>query len=89
MILDNKKHGKVGDELRKHLRAGVTFSAISQEFSIYGFDALKADLKTIDQARLLLCPLQSYENSGYCFESVAGDQSEIWFRNQLRPAASR
>jgi len=84
MILDNKKHGKVGDELRKHLQAGVTLSAISSEFSIYGFDALKSELKAIDHARLMLCPLQTNESKELAFESLAGDDSEVRYRNQLR-----
>lgn len=84
MILDNKKHGKVGDELRKHLQAGVTLSAISREFSIYGFDALKSELRAIDHARLMLCPLQTNESKELAFESLAGDDSEVRYRNQLR-----
>ena len=54
MLLDNKKNGKVGDELRKHLTDGTQLSVISGLFSIYGFDALKKELRHIDRLRLIL-----------------------------------
>ena len=55
MLLDNKKNGKVGDELRKYLTDGAKLSVISGLFSIYGFESLKKELRQIDGTRLVLC----------------------------------
>lgn len=84
MILDNKKHGKVGEELRKRLNSSTIFSAITPEFSVYGFEALRSELKTIAQARLLLCPTASNEDAAPVFANLNGDQTESRLRNQLR-----
>ena len=84
MLLDNKKHGKVGDELRKHLATGSKLAVISGLFSIYGFESLKKELRNIDSLRLLLSqnPMNSDEmNAG--FTSLAGDPFELRFKNQL------
>ena len=53
MLLDNKKNGKVGDTLRDNLQAGSNLAIITGLFSIYGFDALKKELNSVDQVRLL------------------------------------
>ncbi len=83
MILDNRKNGKVGDELRKHLLDGTKLSVISGQFSIYGFDALKSELKSLDSSRLLLCPTPKNDNSGPLFFGLAGDETETRLKNQL------
>ena len=87
MLLDNKKNGKVGDELRKHLTDGTKLSVISGLFSIYGFDALKKELRSIDSLRLILSqnPANS-DASGNGFASLAGDRFELRFKNQLDQA---
>ncbi len=84
MLLDNKKNGKVGDELRKHLTKGAKLSVISEQFSIYGFDALNSELKSIERARLLLCPSPINENAEPFFHGLSGDDAEIRLKNQLR-----
>ena len=81
MLLDNKKHGKVGDELRKQLVNGSNFSVIAGFFSIYGFDALKKELRTVRNTRLILN--RSQHENGAEFESLAGDPFELRFKNQL------
>lgn len=82
MLLDNKKNGKVGDELRKHLSDGTKLSVVSALFSIYGFEALKKELKSIDGARLLLCPEQNNDDTPR-FAALEGDEFELRFKNQL------
>lgn len=74
MLLDNKKNGKVGDELKKHLSAGKKLSVMSGLFSIYGFEALKKELKALDSARFLLFPTTSNENGedGATFPMLEG-----------------
>lgn len=83
MILDNKKNGKVGDELRKHLSAGARLSVISGFFSIYGFESLKKELKALDGIRLILSPGAVNDNAEPVFAALAGDEFELRFRNQL------
>ncbi len=83
MLLDNKKNGKVGDELRKHLSSGTKLSVMSSLFSIYGFESLKKELKSIDGVRLLLFPDSLNDNNVPCFPMLAGDEFELRFKNQL------
>lgn len=85
MLLDNKKNGKVGDELRKHLSNGAKLSVMSGLFSIYGFEALKKELKSVDGARFLLFPSSSNDNGDdvVTFPMLEGDDFELRFKNQL------
>lgn len=85
MLLDNKKNGKVGDELRKHLSTGTKLSVMSGLFSIYGFEALKKELKSVDGARFLLFPTSSNNNGDdvVTFPMLEGDDFELRFKNQL------
>ena len=87
MLLDNKKNGKVGDELRKHLAGGTKLSVISGLFSIYGFESLKSELRRIDSLRLILS--QNSTNNitqGLDLGSLVGDRFELRFKNQLNQA---
>lgn len=87
MLLDNKKNGKVGNEIRKHLTDGSKLSIITDLFSIYGFNALKKELHHIDELRLVLS--QSPANMSAPangITSLAGDQFELRFKNQLDQA---
>ena len=40
-MIDNKRNGKVSDELRENLRKGSKLSVISAYFTIYAFNDLK------------------------------------------------
>ena len=82
LILDNKKNGKVGDELCKHLAKGSKLAIISSLFSIYAFEALKKELGQIDSLRLIL----SHPTDGESFPGLTGDRFELRFRNQLNQA---
>ena len=87
MLLDNRKNGKVGDELRRHIDAGSKLSVISGLFSIYGFDALKKELRQIDKLRLVIAQDPANTNaSGAGFEFLAGDGFELRLKNQLNQA---
>jgi len=83
MLLDNKKNGKVGDELRKHLSSQTKLSVMSGLFSIYGFETLKKELKSVDSVRLLLFPEEQNDNASPAFPMLAGDEFELRFKNQL------
>ncbi len=87
MLLDNRKNGKVGDELRKHLTNGSKLSIISGLFSIYGFESLKKELLHIDSLRLVLSQYQVNSSSPEeGFTSLGGDCFELRFKNQLNQA---
>ena len=85
MILDNKKNGKVGDELRRQLSAGTKLSVMSGHFSIYAFASLKQQLKLVDGARLLLyfSNPKNDQNEEVSFPLLEGDEFEVRYRNQL------
>ena len=87
MLLDNKKNGKVGDELRRCVSAGSKLSVISGLFSIYGFDALKKELRQIDKLRLVLAQGPVNSNAPRAgFDCLAGDGFELRLKNQLNQA---
>ena len=85
MLLDNKKNGKVGDELRKHLSIGTKLSVMSGLFSIYGFEVLKKELKAVDSARFLLFPKTFNDNKDdvFTFPMLEGDDFELRYKNLL------
>lgn len=83
MLLDNKKNGKVGDELRRHLSSGTKLSIMSGLFSIYGFETLKKELKSVDSVQLLLFPEASLDSVAPAFPMLEGDEFELRFKNQL------
>ena len=84
IILDNKKNGKVGEELRKHLIKDSKLSVISGLFSIYGFESLKKELGRINDVRLILSrtPVKNNDSEAL-FPYLTGDRFELRFRNQL------
>jgi superfamily II DNA or RNA helicase len=88
MLLDNKKNGKVGDELRKHLTDGSKLSVISGLFSIYGFESLRKELHQIEGLRLVLSQIAVVNNSSINihFPQLVGDHFELRFKNQLNQA---
>jgi len=85
MLLDNKKNGKVGDKLREHIQGGSRLSVISGLFSIYGFDALKSELKRIDSLRFIFsrAGIPSTDTSSPGFGNITGDRFETRLKNQL------
>ncbi len=84
-LLDNKKSGKVCDEVRKHLNRGSKLSILSGLFSIYAFESLKKELSKTDSVRLLFSRSLSYENDTtfQVTASLIGNQFERRFRNHL------
>ena len=51
MLLDNRNHGKVIDEMRSSLSSDGRLSILSGIFSIYGFSALKKELSQLKEAQ--------------------------------------
>jgi len=52
-IKDNHSHGTVGDFLRDKIKAGTDLSVVSAFFTIYAYDALKAELEQVNSLRFL------------------------------------
>ena len=52
-ILDNKRNGKVIDEIKDNLKKGSKLSVISAYFTIYAFAELKKELTRIDEMRFV------------------------------------
>jgi hypothetical protein len=52
-ILDNRRNGKVVDELQQNLSKGTKLSVISAYFTIYAFAELKKELSRIDELRFI------------------------------------
>lgn len=83
MLLDNKKNGKVGDALRSQLSEGSKLSIISGLFSIYGFEALKDELKRLDKLRLIIAQEPSNDSRLGQIAALAGDEFELRYKNRL------
>ena len=52
-IRDNHKRGSVGEYLKAKIKHGSALSFVSAYFTIYAYDALKAQLNGIDHLRFL------------------------------------
>ncbi len=87
-LLDNKKNGLVGDELRKHLTKGASVSILSELFSIYAFESLKTELNRIKDARLILShtSVENGDSPETLFPHLLGNRFERRFRNRLNQA---
>lgn len=79
MLLDNKASGRVGDVLRTHLGSGKQMSAMTSCFTVFGFDALRAELSRGVRLRLLLTAPDAVLP-----KSLAGTDAEAGLRSQLR-----
>lgn len=77
-LLDNKKHGKVGDLLRESLKENSKISMISASFSIFAFWELKKELSKIDGLRLILAA-----SADTCQINLCGGVFERRYRNRL------
>lgn len=78
MLLDNKSHGKVVDELRAALSPDSKMLVLTAWFSVFGYSALKSELGKVQDLRILLTrpdaalPLP-----------LAGTTEEIGLKNEL------
>jgi superfamily II DNA or RNA helicase len=78
MLLDNKSHGKVSDELRRYLGADSKLSVLSGLFTIYGYASLKKELQKTTDVRLLI----SQWDDAY-LKTLAGTDAELRLKNGL------
>ncbi|MDD2619637.1 MAG: SNF2-related protein, partial [Syntrophomonadaceae bacterium] len=92
-MLDNKRNGKVSDELRENLRKGSKLSVISAYFTIYAFNDLKKELSKIDKMRFIFTEPTFVKKDrelireyyiGRNEKNISGNEFEIKLRNELK-----
>ncbi|AYF43707.1 helicase [Halobacteriovorax sp. BALOs_7] len=79
-LLDNKKHGKVGDVVKENLLEGSKVSMISASFSIFAFWELRKELSKINDLRLILTSLKDKTDGQI---NLLGGEFERRYRNRL------
>lgn len=78
MLIDNKNHGKVVEELKDAIKPASKLAILSGLFSIYGYAALKREITNTKEIRLLL---SNWTDSQAL--AMAGSISEQRLRNAL------
>lgn len=78
MLLDNKTHGKVVDELRAAMSADSKMLVLTGWFSVFGYSALKSELGKVQELRILLTRPDSVLPL-----NLAGTSEEIGQKNDL------
>lgn len=96
-ILDNKKNGRVIDEIRENIDKGTKLSVISAYFTIYAYAELKKELSKIDEMRFVFTEPtfannDQKESKEFYIEhnavsELAGNEFEIKLRNEMKQAA--
>lgn len=94
-MIDNKRNGKVCDELRENLKKGSRLSVISAYFTIYAFNELKKELSKIDNMRFIFTEPSFVKKDVELIreyyidkneKSISGNEFEIKLRNELKQA---
>lgn len=96
----NNKTEKAGDELKKDLRSGSKINVAAAIFSIYGYESLKSELKSIEELRFIFTDPTFVETDKKnreerLFEihangrkkAISGSEFEINLKNQLKGRA--
>ena len=96
-ILDNKRNGRVIDEIKENLKKGSKLSVISAYFTIYAFAELKKELTRIDEMRFVFTEPTFIKQSKELHKefyiqhnnekNISGNEFEIKLRNEMRQSA--
>ena len=86
-ILDNRTHDRVVDALSAALRGASELSILSNEFSVFAFDALRTGLEGVERTRLMLAP-GIYATNLPSASQLLGGVEERSLRNTLLAPAS-
>lgn len=96
-ILDNKKNGKVADEIRENLKRGSDLSVIFAYFTIYAFEELKKELAKINEMRFIFTEPSFIKQTKELHRefyiehniggSLSGNEFEIKLRNEMKQSA--
>jgi hypothetical protein len=92
-MLDNKKNGNVGEELKQHITAGSKLSVVSAYFTIYAYKELKRELKKVDKMRFVFTEpsfvrkkdelVRQFYINKESEKKMSGNEFEIRMRNEL------
>ena len=80
MILDNKRTGSVGDELKQYIKFDSKLSIISGYFTLYGFKELQKELNKINSVDFLL----TNSSIKKLTKLISGELEEIKHKNSLQ-----
>ena len=96
-MIDNKRTGRVVDELRESLKRGSKLNVISAYFTIYAYAELKKELSRIDNMRFIFTEptfikkdrelIREYYLENHNEKSISGNEFEIKLRNEMKQAA--
>lgn len=78
MLLDNKKSGNVGTELKKQVFDGGYFSVLTSLFTLYGFSSIKQKLQQLQSANVLLTRWDEQN-----LQALIGSEADVRLLNQL------
>jgi ERCC4-related helicase len=78
VLLDNKKSGHVGHELRRQLTPGAKLSVLSSLFTIYAYQSLKKELGNLEAVKLLLAEWDDLH-----LQSLIGGSNDLRLINSL------
>lgn len=95
-MIDNKRNGKVIDEIRENLCKGSKLSVISAYFTIYAFVELKKELFQIDEMKFIFTEptfvkkdhelIREYYIDRHGEKIIGGNEFEIKLRNEMKQA---
>lgn len=83
-FIDNKNNGRMVDAIRESLKDCREFSALTNDFSIFAFDALRRQLQKVERTRLLLSMSQLQHSSVPSADQLLGTDEELSLRNSLQ-----
>lgn len=83
MILDNRSNGKVADILREYTTQDTQFNIITKKLSLFGYQALKEELESVDRIKLLSSSRDIFPENFEGFPPLLGDREERPSRNNL------
>jgi len=96
-MIDNKRTGRVIDELKENIKKGSKLNVISAYFTIYAFAELKKELSTISNMRFIFTEptfikkeaelIREYYLENNNELSFSGNEFEIKLRNEMKQAA--
>jgi len=83
LILDNRGNGKVADVLKEYATEDTELSVITKQLSLFGYQAIKEELESIDHLKLLCSSKDMFPESFEDFPPLLGNKKERVFRNKL------
>lgn len=96
-VIDNKRMGRVVDELKENIRRGSKLNIISAYFTIYAYAALKKELSRIDSMKFIFTQptfigrdeelIREYYLAQDNEKIISGNDFEIRLRNEMKQAS--